>query len=311
LRVPFARQTASPFETVAQQPFADGHSLLVVHFSSHDLFPPSSVKHVEPASQQTPLHLGAPPEQVAPEPWVPPLAAEAGEGISIVQATVEGTVLLTQTCDIVRSCLRRPFIEVAPLVRVEEGFAHEVERGYWPRYASISALRTQRLVADLDRVMTVEKSIVAVWTRTPGHTSDEDARRFAQALGRKRVRFAFPDDFNDLVKKLQSRIETKHDKGADEGRALRSLREVRVTASPSWDGPGNVGLFFWFVRNEAATTFEGKSWDGLLSAWMNLVPAKERFSRVEGAVVSLQDMTAAEHVESDPLDLDHLSTRGP
>lgn len=235
-------------------------------------------------------------------------AAEAGAGTHIIQGTVEGSVILTQTCDIVRPCVKRPFIEVAPLVEVEEGVAHEIDRGYRPNYAIVPALRAKRLVADLDRVMTVEKSIVATWSRTPGHTTDEQARAFAQTLARKRVRFAFPDDFNALVKKLQSRIEEKHDKLSDEGRALRVLREIRVTASPSWDSLG-VEVFFWFVRNEAQTTFEGRSWDDLLENWNKLVPVTGRFTKVEGVVLTLGDMTAQDYVESDPLDLDYLSTR--
>jgi hypothetical protein len=182
------------------------------------------------------------------------VAAEAGEGTSIVQATAEGTVVLTQTCDLVRSCIARPFVEVAPLVEVTEETAHEIERGHRPNYAIVPSLRSRRLVADLDRVMTVEKSIVATWTRTPGCTSDDEIRKFGSALARKRVRFAFPDDFNALVRKLQSRIEEKHDKLSDEGRALRALREIRVTGSPSWENADSVDVFFWFVRNDGEPT---------------------------------------------------------
>lgn len=43
---------------------------------------------------------------------------------------------------------------------------------------------------------------------------------------------ASPDDFNHLVKKLESRIKEKHARDCLEGRELRSLREVRVTSSP-------------------------------------------------------------------------------
>ena len=204
-------------------------------------------------------------------------AAETGEGAKAVQAAADGLVVLTQTCDIVRRCLTRPFVEVSPLVEVEEEIARQIERGYRPNYAIVPAVRARHLVADLDRVMTVEKSIVATWTRTAGCTTDEEARRFAQALARKRVRFAFPDDFNNLVRGLQERIGGKHDKTTDEGRALRSLREVRVTASPSWDDPDEVKVFFWFVRHETATTFDGRSWDDLLDA---LEEARDREGEV-------------------------------
>ena len=237
-------------------------------------------------------------------------AAEAGDGVNMVRGTVEGSVVLTQTCDIVRSCVRRPFVEVAPLVEVEEADAHQIERGYRPNYAIIPALRARRLVADLDRVMTVEKSIVATWTRTPGLTTDKEVRDFAQALSRKRARFAFPDDFNDLVKKLQSRIGEKHDRHTDEGRALRALREIRVTGSPSWEAANDVEVFFWFVRDESDMTFEGKAWAGYLDSWLKHVKPKDRFTKIEGVVVTLADMTAEDYVNSDRLDLDYLSTRG-
>ena len=236
------------------------------------------------------------------------VAAEGAPGINVIQETTEGVVVLSQTCDIVRGCVRKPFIEVAPLVEVEEKEAHEIERGYRPNYAIIPALRARRLVADLDRVMTVEKGVVAAWSRTPGCTTDEQVRTLATALARKRARFAFPDEFNELVRKLQSHIQKRHDKGSDEGRALQALREIRVLASPSWDD-ANVEVFFWFVRQDADETFDGKSWDKPLEQWTKLVPADGKFTKVEGVVVALRDMTAQEYVESDALDLDFLSTR--
>lgn len=162
-------------------------------------------------------------------------------------------------------------------------------------------------MADLDRVMTVAKPLVASWTRTPGWSNDADGRAFAQSLARKRVRFAFPDDFTAFVKKLQGRMTEKHDKATDEGRGLRALREIRVRASPSWDAI-EVDLVFWFIRDAGDATFGGRNWADLLKDWLKLVAQSGRFKQVEGQVVSLRDMTAEDYVESDPLDLDHLST---
>jgi hypothetical protein len=121
------------------------------------------------------------------------------------------------------------------------------------------------------------------------------------------LRFAFPDDFTTVARKLQARLTDKHDKDSDEGRGLRALREIRVHAAPFWDAP-TVELFFWFVRYDEDANFEGKSWADLLKDWLKLVPASDRFHSVEGQVVALSDMTAAEYVESDRLDLDHLSS---
>jgi hypothetical protein len=235
-------------------------------------------------------------------------AAQAeDQGIQALTSEVTGLVVVTQTCDIVRRCTTRPYVEVAPLVQVSEDDLRTVKRGRRPAFAALPALEKARLVADLDRVMTVEKSIVATWQRTPGYSDDADGRAFAHALARKRARFAFPDDFTDFAKKLQNRLGDKHDKDTDEGRGLRGLREIRVIGSPSWDAP-DVDVFFWFVRDDAAADFEGKSWADLLKEWLKLAPTAGRFKPVTGQVVTLRDMTAADYVDSDPLDLDHLST---
>lgn len=233
-------------------------------------------------------------------------AAEAGQGPQALTSEVFGLVVLTQTCDIVRNCVERPYVEVAPLVRVSEEDLHQVKRGRRPALATLPAIENQKLVADLDRVMTIEKSILASWRRTPGFTHDADGRAFAQALARKRVRFAFPDDFGKLTKKLQERLTGKHDKNTDEGSALRALHEIRVSAAPSWDADA-VEVFFWFIRQDSDATFGGKNWAEFLSSWLKLVPAAGRFSRIDGQVATLHDMTANDYIESDPLDLDHLS----
>jgi len=149
---------------------------------------------------------------------------------------------------------------------------------------------------------------VAKWKRTPGYTSDADGRAFAQALARKRVRFAFPDDFTEFAKKLQGRLIDKHDKNTDEGRGLRALREIRVLATPTWDA-NPVALFFWFIRHVADADFEGKSWSDLLKGWLKLIPKSGRFAEIDGQVATLEEMTGVDFVGSDPLDLDHLSLK--
>jgi hypothetical protein len=232
----------------------------------------------------------------------------AREEVDLTESKVKGFAAVTQTCDIVRSCIDRPFIEIAPLVEVDEQRLYEIQRGKRPQYAYISGIAEHKLVADLDRVMTVEKAVVAEWQRVPGCQNDRDIRVLRQALARKRIRFAFPDDFTLFANKLQKRMQEKHDKNESlEGKALRALREIRVRAEPSWNAP-QVHLMFWFIRHEQQNQCEGIGWDQFLKQWLKLIPEAGRFQSVEGSVMSLEDMTAKEYVESDPLDLDHLSS---
>ena len=128
-----------------------------------------------------------------------------------------------------------------------------------------------------------------------------------QALARKRARCAFPDDFIQFVSKLQDRIKKKHSKSSDEGDALRVLREIRVRASPDWNYE-EIELFFWFIRDEQQIDFNGEEWDLRLDKWLELIPESGRFKQVDGLVTTLEDIPAKDYVESDPLDLDHLSS---
>lgn len=233
----------------------------------------------------------------------------ANAGVDLAEQEVAGLVVVTQTCDIVRDCRERPWLEVCPLVEVPQSRLHEIERGYRPACASLPALASRRLVADLDRTMTIEKTVAAAWDRLPGWSTDAEGRAFAQALARKRTRFAFPDDFSELANRLAQRISGKHDKNSAEGIALRALREIRVNAAPSWDHD-EIALTFWFVRKDDEADFRGTPWNEILEQWLALLAPCGRFKeRPEGMVVTLPDLTAADYVHSDPLDLDYLSSR--
>ncbi|WP_414756271.1 hypothetical protein [Anabaena sp. CCY 9910] len=241
-------------------------------------------------------------------PLTPESTDVAQEDTDLAESEVKGFVVVTQTCDIVRSCSKRPFVEVVPLVEVDEQLLYEIKRIKRPQYAYIPRVAELNLVADLDRVMTVEKAVVAEWERQPGCRNDQEIRYLGQALTRKRARFAFPDDFNKLVYKLQKQMQDKHDRPvSDEGKALRALREIRVRADPSWNSP-SIELMFWFIRDEEQVQFQNMTWDKLCKKWLESVPASGRFQSVDGLVVSLEDMTAKDYVESDRLDLDNLSS---
>lgn len=132
------------------------------------------------------------------------------------------------------------------MVEVEPTFLHEIERGRRPNYAFIPALADQLLVADFDRVLTVEKSVVADWKRVEGYKT--------------------------------------------------------------WNAE-SVELTFCFIRDEdEPTTFHHQRWEEHLSRWLKRVPTSGRFVDVDGVVLTMDDRTAREYLESDPLDVDHLSS---
>ncbi len=194
------------------------------------------------------------------------------------------------------------------MVAVDERVLKESARGHRPRYLFVPGVAHHGLVGDLDRVMTVEKAVLASWSRAPGCISEEDTTRLAQALARHKARFAFPDDFGEVVDKLQDRLTEKHDKRSAEGEALRNLREIRVAATPSWDAEA-IDLFFLFVPNDDERNFEGKSWDQFLVKWLELVQPQGRYRTVDGLVLALGDMNAREYVSSVQLDLDYVTSR--
>lgn len=230
-------------------------------------------------------------------------AAEPG-GQGGVAQQYPGLAIVTQTCDIVRSCQERPFLEVCPLVHTEE--IRSVRDGKRPRYAHLPGLESLGFVVDLDRVMTVEKPLLVQLDRFRGCLSDQDQRNFAEALARKRARFAFPDDFTPFVAPLRKRMMNMHGKNTDEGAALRQLREIRVCATPSWEAE-EVELFFYFIKNDDVDSISEPKWAEHLEKWLKLVSSNGRFIKVEGLTPALIDMNASEYVHSDRLDLDYLS----
>lgn len=230
------------------------------------------------------------------------------DGPAPVLDEARGMVMLSQTCDVVRNCRSRPFVEVAPLIEVSEEWVEAIRRLKRPAFAYVPAVAGDRLVADLDRTMTVEKALVARWTRTPGWETDEELRVIALALSRKRSRFAFPDDFVAAAEALQRRLVDKHDKETDEGAHLRALREIRVRAAPSWDD-AEVQLSWWFIKDADPTDAEA-DWPTHMDQWLALFDQTGRFRLDPPTACRLEDMTARDYVESDHLDLDRLSVRG-
>jgi hypothetical protein len=218
-----------------------------------------------------------------------------------ISEEVAGFVVLTQTCDIVRSNAQRPYVEVSPLISVSDEFLEDVRCLRRAAFGYIPATAGRLLVADLDRVMTIEKTVVATWHRVPGWVTDDQARAFSEALSRKRIRFAFPDDFVAITGKLQQRLRKRHNRQHPEGAHLRALREIRVRAAPAWDAD-HVALSFWFIKDQEPDGVSS-AWQGFAEQWVALLDQSGRF-QIEFAIsCRLEDLTARDY-----LDLDSLSS---
>ncbi|RYZ88486.1 MAG: hypothetical protein EOP04_09290 [Proteobacteria bacterium] len=227
-------------------------------------------------------------------------------GEQFLAKSVIGICLLTQTCDVVRSCGTRQFLEFSPLIEVDQRELEDIRTLKRPGYAYVKGVAELKLVADLDRVMTLDKSMLKMLVRTPGCVSDDQRRSFACALARKRARFAFPDDFHPAMSKLVERLKKRSGKQSEEGYAIANLREIRVKAEPSWDSP-NITLTFLFIKDETVISFSEINWIVILDDWLKLVPNEGRYVESYGTFATLDDFTAREYVESDVLDLDQLS----
>ena len=226
--------------------------------------------------------------------------------VGAVFSETSGLVVLTQTCDIVRPCAERPYVEMAPLLEVAPEFVEEARRMRRPAFAYVPGVADRNLIAHLDRTMTIEKAILARWPRISGCSSDDETRAFAAALARKRSRFAFPNDFVEASQDLQERLRVRHNKNHPEGAHLRALREIRVRAAPSWDNQ-TLQLTFWFIRDIEPDGHE-PAWSDWVKKWVDLFRQTGRF-RIELAIpCRLEDITARDYVESDHLDLDQLSS---
>jgi hypothetical protein len=245
-----------------------------------------------------------------------PLTAAAAEaaaklGVSTGRAAVTtettGLVILTQTCDLRRSADQRPFVDLAPLVTLEETVAREAARNLRPRYAPVAALGSTSF-ADLDVVETIEKSVLATCDRASGWSTDEQIRRFGRAVGRRHARFAFPDDLTRTLSRLTDRIKSKHGRASVEGRLLEQLEEIRVTASPHWAADRvDVFLHFLLPANTTLQSEQLEEYDRLLDDWLSRCIPTGAIIQVDGMVINLNEIDGAQYRNSDPLDLDHLS----
>ena len=130
----------------------------------------------------------------------------------------------------------RPFVAVAPLVKLEEHEALEARRGRRPRYAHLPAYENGRFCVDLDRITTIETGVLLRHPRISGLSTDRDRAAFGKAVARKFGRFPFPDDLPRALARWRDHVVSKHDReNSPEGRLYHHALDVRLSVQGSWD----------------------------------------------------------------------------
>jgi hypothetical protein len=179
-------------------------------------------------------------------------------GLASIATKIDGMIVVSQSCDIVKECTKWNFVQIAALQRVDdESFLSSIRKGERPNFAFVPGLEAQRLVANLDLIMTVEKSVLAGVPKEAifrGVRNDVEILAFAECLSRKFSRFAFPDNFNEAVRKIQERIREKHPRDGADGRAFQALREIRAIAIPSWQDQNPEVELLFIVNSDVNVT---------------------------------------------------------
>jgi hypothetical protein len=232
----------------------------------------------------------------------------ADEDVFEILSPVEGLVVVSQSCDIVRECSKSECVEVSALIRVKDDATFEaVRKKRRLRYAYVPGLAARRLVADLEKTMTVEKAVVASWSRIEGCRTDRERATFAEALARKRGRFAFPNEFNNGLSRFKDRLKRAEGKKSPAGDLLAALDEIRVQANPDW-GAAKVLVFFWFLAEQEKIA-DLDAARRIVQNWISTISWTDRFVLADPAfaVLEPQDMTVEQYQGSHALDYDDIS----
>lgn len=236
---------------------------------------------------------------------LPAITGDNGEAVWEAIDAMHGVMMISQSCDIVRSMDQRPFVQVAALVRATEAEIGRAIRRETPSRIHLEIIANRGLLVDLDVTATVHKSVVKNWVRTPGCQTDDERRRVAAALARHRHRFAFPDDFNTLVSPVRRWIESKRSKTSTSGNFVRAIQEVRVQCD-NWDEPSSL-TFYAFV-NDLPETQELNDWTSAAETLREKAAQQRgKYPDPDFLIVRYVDFSAAEYLVTDRLDWEGLS----
>ena len=269
-----------------------------------------------------------------------PVVTGAGEHPEVRGERIDALAVVTQTCDIVRDPVRRPYLQVAGVIDLAGGPSlRTLRRGSTPGRVWLPAFG-DAMFADLDTVATLGKSVLV----SPGITIHAGARTpdeylaIGHQIGRCFGRFAFPDEATRTLDPMRRRLVSKANGQGDEGRVLAKVAEIRAAAAPRWDAePYEIELTFIFEAGtliglpavadiapmpatapDAAkavvtgqTPWTATAVQGLLDQWVALCAPVEPVSTVRAEALNAEDFTILDSWRTQRLDLDEVSWPGP
>lgn len=216
-----------------------------------------------------------------------------------------GIAIISQTCDVVRGSENCPYVQVAPLVPVDDDEKPHILRGKRPRLVIVPELETRGLAIDLDACATVRKDVFAAAQRICGCPDDASQATFGKALARHRGRFAFPDLFNDEVAyPIAKWIKDKYKKQGPYGELANAIVEVRVTTD-NWDAP--TFLLFHFLIDGPMPHPVPQEWEDARASLVKKASTSKNYPDVEIELASFEDLSAAEYLAGVEMDWDGLS----
>ncbi|MEN2742906.1 hypothetical protein ABCS02_34475 [Microbacterium sp. X-17] len=138
-------------------------------------------------------------------------------------------VIISQTCDVVQR--KTTAVVVATVRRLDEPTSRGAREGARPRFVHLPALGPD-LFADLDHVATIQKTALVQYEFSDGLSDELEQRKFAQLVGRRFSRHAFPDEISPWLTPLQGIVARSVLRGEDAlASAMEEIEELRVEAT--------------------------------------------------------------------------------
>lgn len=190
-----------------------------------------------------------------------------------------GVVLISQTCDAIRS----DTLQVAPIVTLADDVAKQYITGKSSRYVPLN-LDGKTAFADLELVATLNRECLdnlgSLGTAVP---HPEDKRLARDLIARRFGRFPFPDEVVDWCRPLQEKVAAKARRKGYQGELLRKISSIRVEEEHNWGNTLVYALSLAFLVEPGVLPLDGEEGeaDGFSTDVNSLLEVRDPRDRAE------------------------------